>query len=198
MWRKLKVQSTSAKDIVGNIQAARTLVIHKVGVMQREQLGFVETTQPFGDISTNRYGHAAVSGINARPATAQEPTTSAMCTDTRSEGRRSSMYHVVGLNSGRPHHNSGAHHCSGHVDMIDINNIVGRCLSSGTPQKACVHDRLLYCVKVSPTELKGKRPIDHPTQGNPYNTLPPSRRRDLWGIGTVDGRTLTYPLRFNT
>ena len=28
--------------------------------------------------------------------------------------------------------------------------------------------------------------------------LPPSERRDLWGAGTVYGRTLTYPLRFHT
>ena len=27
--------------------------------------------------------------------------------------------------------------------------------------------------------------MDYPPQGNPYNTLPPSKRRDLWGVGTV-------------
>ena len=30
------------------------------------------------------------------------------------------------------------------------------------------------------------------------NALPPSELRDLWGVGTVYGRMLTYPLRFNT
>ena len=44
---------------------------------------------------------------------------------------------------------------------------------------------------------RGKRSID-PAQGNPYNTLPPSERRELWGVGTVYVRTLTYPLRFIT
>ena len=46
--------------------------------------------------------------------------------------------------------------------------------------------------------MRGKRSIDYPAQGNPYNTLPPSERRDIWDVGTVYGRTLTYPLRFNT
>ena len=27
---------------------------------------------------------------------------------------------------------------------------------------------------------------------------PPSERRDLWGVGTVYSRTLTYPLHFST
>ena len=36
----------------------------------------------------------------------------------------------------------------------------------------------------------------YPPQGNPCNTLPPSERRDNWGVGTVHGRTLTYLLRF--
>ena len=51
-----------------------------------------------------------------------------------------------------------------------------------------------------PTELqyRGKISIDYAAQGNIYNTLPPSERRGLWGVGTVYGRTLTYPLRFDT
>ena len=46
-------------------------------------------------------------------------------------------------------------------------------------------------VKVLPTELlrsiinRGKRSIDYPAQGNPYNSLPPCERGDLWGVGTV-------------
>ena len=44
--------------------------------------------------------------------------------------------------------------------------------------------------------------MEYPTQGNPYTTLPPSERRDLWGVGTVCvilyDCTLTYPLRFST
>ena len=46
--------------------------------------------------------------------------------------------------------------------------------------------------------FRGKRPIDYPAQGNPYNTLSPSERRDIFGVGTVYGCTLTYPIRFNT
>ena len=41
-----------------------------------------------------------------------------------------------------------------------------------------------------PTELRGERSIDYPAQGNPCNTLPPSERRDLWGVGTVHDRML--------
>ena len=40
--------------------------------------------------------------------------------------------------------------------------------------------------------------MHYPAQGNPYNTLSPSERRDLWGVGTVCVCTLTYPLRFIT
>ena len=29
---------------------------------------------------------------------------------------------------------------------------------------------------------RGKRSIDYPAQGYPCNTLPPSERRDLWGV----------------
>ena len=43
-----------------------------------------------------------------------------------------------------------------------------------------------------------KRRLDCPAHGNPSNTLPPSKRRDLWDIGTTHVRTLTHPLRFNT
>ena len=42
---------------------------------------------------------------------------------------------------------------------------------------------------------RGKRPIDCPAQGNRYNTVL-SERRDDRGVGTVNGRTLTYPPRF--
>ena len=64
------------------------------------------------------------------------------------------------------------------------------------------HDPLLLYpikVKVFPTTNllgynRGKIYIEYPAQGNPYNTLPPSERRDLWGAGTVYGRALSYPL----
>ena len=32
---------------------------------------------------------------------------------------------------------------------------------------------------------RGKRSIDYPAPGNPYNTRPPSERRDIWGVGIV-------------
>ena len=52
-------------------------------------------------------------------------------------------------------------------------------------------------VKVSPTDsYRGETPIEYRIQGNPYSALSPSERRDIWGVGTVYGRTLTYPLRF--
>ena len=47
---------------------------------------------------------------------------------------------------------------------------------------------------------RGKKMIDDPAQGNPYDTFPRAERRDFWGVGipTVYGRTLTYPPRFKT
>ena len=42
------------------------------------------------------------------------------------------------------------------------------------------------------------RSITQPKVIIPYNTLPPSERRHIWGVGTVNGRTLTYRLRFST
>ena len=49
---------------------------------------------------------------------------------------------------------------------------------------------------------RGKRSIDYPADGSPCNPLPPLppppfEHRDLWGVGIVYGRTLTYPLRFD-
>ena len=44
-----------------------------------------------------------------------------------------------------------------------------------------------------PLSYRGEISIDYPAQGNTYNTLPPSERRDLWGVGTVYGRTLIFP-----
>ena len=45
---------------------------------------------------------------------------------------------------------------------------------------------------------RGERSIEYPAHGHPYNTLPPPpfKRRDIWGVGTVSGRTLAYPVRF--
>ena len=40
--------------------------------------------------------------------------------------------------------------------------------------------------------------IDYPAQGNPYDTLPPSERRAIGGVGTVYGCALTYPLRLDS
>ena len=45
---------------------------------------------------------------------------------------------------------------------------------------------------------RGKITIDYPAQGNLYDTFPHSERLDLWGVGSVYGRTLTYPIRFDT
>ena len=45
---------------------------------------------------------------------------------------------------------------------------------------------------------RGKISIKYPAQGNRYDTPPHSERRDIWSVGTVYGRTLTYQLRFNT
>ena len=36
----------------------------------------------------------------------------------------------------------------------------------------------------------GKRSIDYPAQGKPYNVSPPLERRDLWGV-SVDGSRYT-------
>ena len=33
---------------------------------------------------------------------------------------------------------------------------------------------------------RGKRSVDYPTQGKPYNILPPLKRRDIWDV-SVDG-----------
>ena len=57
-------------------------------------------------------------------------------------------------------------------------------------------------MKILPTELYiytrvKDQSITQPRVYNPCVTLPPSERRDLRGVGTVYGRTLTYPLRFN-
>ena len=37
---------------------------------------------------------------------------------------------------------------------------------------------------------RGKRSIDYPAQGKPYNILPISERRDLWNV-SVDGSPYT-------
>ena len=64
------------------------------------------------------------------------------------------------------------------------------------PQRRVIwHFVLWRCYLLS---YRGKRSFDYPAQGNPYNTLPPSERRDLGGVGTIYRRTLTCPIRFNT
>ena len=87
-----------------------------------------------------------------------------------------------------------------------------------SPRRSCVHTRqngktnhisllgILLCLSCfSSLETTmwwyhllsywGKRSIDYQAQGDPNNTLPPSERRDLWGVDAVYGRTLAYLLR---
>ena len=66
-----------------------------------------------------------------------------------------------------------------------------------TPAVACgqgIRERRLLrpSVKVLSLSYRGKIPIDY-QRGCPYNTLPLSEWRDLWGVGTVHACTLTYP-----
>ena len=79
------------------------------------------------------------------------------------------------------------------IEMIIIISLIG-------PWPKHVPLRFLGSVNEGVTYLAigVKRPIDYPAQGNPCNALPPSERRDLWGVGTVYVCTLTDPLRFIT